>query len=55
MPPTPYLSRLAELTGWTEGHILAVCCGAAAAGCATAFIVGLRATDAVLEALPRGA
>ncbi|WP_156411548.1 hypothetical protein [Nocardioides sp. Soil805] len=53
MPPTPYLSSLAELSGWTEGHILAVCGGAVVAGCAATLIVGLRAADAVLEALPR--
>jgi hypothetical protein len=49
----PSLTSLAELTGWTEGQILAFCGTVIAAGCATAAIAAIRAADVVNTALPR--
>ncbi len=49
----PYISSLADMTGWSEGQILVFCGGLFAAGCVTALIAALRATDVVLSALPQ--
>jgi hypothetical protein len=54
MPHTrPTIGSVADLTGWTEGQILAFCGAAFAAGCAAAMVASLHAADVVLEALPR--
>ena len=45
-----YVSLLADRTGWTEGQILMFCGAALLAGCATAIVVALRITDAVVDA-----
>lgn len=50
--PQPYLSSLADRTGWTEGQILMFCAAALGAGCTAAAIAALRALDVVLDALP---
>ena len=53
MPPAqPYISSLADRTGWTEGQILVSCGAALGAVCVTAFICALRAVDLVFDALP---
>jgi hypothetical protein len=45
-----YISALADRTGWTEGQILMFCGAAFLAGCATAIVVALRVTAAVIDA-----
>ena len=50
--PQPYLSSLADRTGWTEGQILAFVGAVLGAGCTAALIAALRTVDAVFDALP---
>jgi hypothetical protein len=49
----PYISSLADRTGWTEGQIVVFCGAALGAVFASALIVALRAVVVVLDALPR--